>query len=61
MRQIKVVVCTNVTGSECEDLLEVPDDATDEFIEKEAKEVAMNMVEWYYDDADNFPDSQKRG
>ena len=50
VKRIKVVVKTEMEGSECEDFLEVAEDSTEELIEIEAKEVAMNMIEWWYEE-----------
>ena len=50
IRKFKVRVKTDVSGSECEDEILVPDNASDEFIEQEAKEAAMNMIEWNYEE-----------
>lgn len=46
MRTITVTVSTDKVGSLCSDTFEVDDDATDEFIEAEAREVMFNMIEW---------------
>lgn len=43
---ILVRVATNKSGSDCEDEIEVDDDATEEQIEADAREAMFNMIEW---------------
>jgi hypothetical protein len=47
--QIKVWVATNKVGSRSEDIIDVPDDATEEEIEKAACEAMLNMIIWNFD------------
>lgn len=48
MRKIKV--CWGSGISEEHDILEFDDNATDEEIEKEAKEYVMDFFEWYWEE-----------
>jgi len=49
-RKFRVSISTDVHGSECEDFIEISGSASEEEIEEEAKECAMNMVSWYYEE-----------
>ena len=53
MRKFKVTIETNLVGSECEDFIEVDDNATEKEIEEEAYQCAMNMCEWNYEEVEN--------
>lgn len=46
MRKIEVYVETNKTGSRCSTVIEVDDDATDDEIERPAREAMFEMIEW---------------
>jgi hypothetical protein len=46
MKKYRVYIQTNKVGSECSDIFEMEDDATEAEIENEAKEIAFNMIEW---------------
>lgn len=46
MRTIKIYIKTSKVGSQCDDTMEVEDDATDDEIEEMAKDAAFNMMEW---------------
>lgn len=48
MRKFKGKIKTDAQGSDCEFEFEVPDDATPELIEREAREAAFNFIEWHY-------------
>lgn len=48
MRRFRGNISTNVSGSNCKFEFDVPDDATSEEIEKEAKDEAFNCVDWEY-------------
>ena len=47
MRFFKVVVRTNSVGSECSDVTEVEDDATEEEIKEAVRATAMEMLEYW--------------
>lgn len=46
MKTIQVYVDTGMQGSRVTDTLEVEDDATEEQIEEDAKEVMFNLINW---------------
>lgn len=46
--KIRVNVRTNYIGSEDYDIIEMPDNSTEEEITAEAFEVAMNLIDWGY-------------
>ncbi len=46
MKTIQVYVGTGMEGSRITDTFEVEDDATEEQIEEDAKEVMFNMISW---------------
>lgn len=48
MKQIKVHVATNKFGSDCERIIEVDDDATEDQINEEAWETACEMIDFYW-------------
>lgn len=48
MKRFKGTIETRKIGSECEFEFEVPDDATVDQIEKEAREAAFEQIEWSY-------------
>lgn len=48
MKKYKGIISTNVNGSECEFEFEVPDNATEEEVEEEAKDAAFNWINWEY-------------
>lgn len=48
MKTYVAYIATDYDGSRCEEEFEMPDDATPEEIEAEAKEIAFNMCEWGY-------------
>lgn len=48
MRRFKGMIRTDNIGSECEFEFEVEDDATEEQIQKEAREAAFEYVQWHY-------------
>lgn len=50
MRTFTGTIKTDVEGSEVEFDFEVPDDATQEQIEAEAKQAAFDFVQWSYDE-----------
>lgn len=50
MRKFIGEISTNKIGSECHFEFEVPDDATDEEIEEEARQAAFEKVEWHYNE-----------
>lgn len=44
--KIEVRVRTNLVGSKVTDVIELPDDSTDEEIETAARDAMFNMIEW---------------
>lgn len=48
MKRFEGIITTDVIGSECEFEFEVDDDATEDEIEREAKNAAFNYIEWWY-------------
>ncbi len=50
MRRFKVYAETSKVGSEVFDFVEVDDDATDDDIEEECRDCAMNLIEWVYEE-----------
>lgn len=52
MRRFKGSVKTDVYGSDCDFKFEVEDTATEEEIEQEARETALNYVDFYYEEVE---------
>lgn len=50
MRKFTGTIKTYVQGSEVEFEFEVPDDATQEQIEAEAREAAFDCVQWHFEE-----------
>ena len=50
MRKIVVYLNADIVGGDIEVEFEVKDDATDDEIEKEAFQQAMNFVDWYWEE-----------
>lgn len=50
MRTFTGTIKTDVDGSEVEFEFDVPDEATQEQIEEEAKQAAFDWVQWSYDE-----------
>jgi hypothetical protein len=50
-RKIIVSVSTGFVGCRKEEEIEVDDDATDEQIDEEARDVMLSMIEWNWRDA----------
>jgi hypothetical protein len=50
MRTFQGTIKTDVQGSEVEFEFEVPDDATQEQIDEEAKQAAFDCVQWHFDE-----------
>jgi hypothetical protein len=48
MREIKWTLDTGFAGANHEGVIEVEDNATEEEIDEEVKEVALEHVEWYW-------------
>jgi hypothetical protein len=48
MKKVTGWIATNKIGSECEFEFEVEDDATDEEIEREARDSAFDLIDWSY-------------
>lgn len=48
MRKFKVTIETGVVGGDFEEMFEVEDDATDEEIAAEAKDIFMNQCNYGY-------------
>lgn len=46
--KVRVWVCTDVVGSKTEDVIELPDEMTEEEIEKEAYDYIMDFIDWGY-------------
>jgi hypothetical protein len=53
MRQFKGYIKTDRATSACEFDFEMPEDATAEEIEAEARESAFNHIEWSFDEVDS--------
>jgi len=58
MKEIRVFIKTDKQGSECEDVIFVSDDVTNEEIYEYAKEVAFNFIDWGYE---ILSDTKKEG
>ena len=58
MKEIRVFIKTDKQGSECEDVIFVSDDVTNEEIYEYAKEVAFNFIDWVYE---ILSDTKKEG
>jgi len=52
MKKFKGTIRTNKQGSDCQFEFEVEDDATEEEIDAEAREVAFENIEWSYEPED---------
>lgn len=50
MRKFKGCISTDKVGSDCEFEFEMDDDATDDEIEAECREMALDHVEWWYEE-----------
>lgn len=50
MKKFRVTVSTNLVGSKVWHDFEVEDDATPEEIEREAREVMFELIEWNYEE-----------
>lgn len=46
MKKIIVTVSTDKVGSQCANEFEVEDDATEEDIDRDAREMMFEMIEW---------------
>jgi len=52
MRRFVGYISTSKIGSECTFEFEVDDDASEEEIEREARETAFNLIDWSYHETD---------
>lgn len=52
MRHINVYVSMGLSGCRIEEDIEVEDDATEEEIESQVSEWALDKVEWWHEEAD---------
>lgn len=51
--KIEVSVRTNLVGSKVTEVIELPDDFTDEEIEAAARDAMFNMIEWNWQKVDS--------
>lgn len=58
MRIFRVSIQTNVVGSKCEDMVELPHDVTDAEIEDACREAAFNWIEWSYKEVTESKDQE---
>ena len=56
--KIKVGCSMSIQGAELEDEIEMPDDATNDEIEAEVREWALEQFEWYWTQAETSPHSR---
>ncbi len=52
MKTFRYYISMSVSGSKCEDVFSVEDDATEEEIEETAREYAFGEIDWGYEEVD---------